>query len=133
MQASPETLEVSSSQTTDDNYNIFKSEEEIIFGTIPDHSKPVPMNEENNGFVGSDFFDTEGNWHATIIGTTPGGKKVQVMKEGIGSFYRIAFSSGGELPKELQGSFTSYDRAEKHARIWLSDQYGKTISKEAKP
>lgn len=134
MQASPETPEVSSLQTTNPDYDQFVSEEVEIFGTpSQDFSTPVQMTSENSGFVGQDFFDNEGNWHATIIGTTPGGKKLQVMKNEMGSFYRIAFSPGGQMPSELEGNFTSYDRAEKVARVWLSDQYGKTVSKEAKP
>lgn len=99
---------------------------------VPDFSETIEQNPQNGGPIGSDFFDTENEWRATKIGETVNGKGVQVMKDLESSFYIIAFSSGGELPAGLQGKFTSYSRAEVHARSWLSDHYAKAASASAK-
>lgn len=93
--------------------------------------KEVPQNPEDSGPIGGDFFEnTEvaGEWHATVIGQTPGGKTLQVMKKRDGAGYVIAFNPGGELPKELDGVWTTYDRAEKAARLWLNEQHAKTVN-----
>jgi hypothetical protein len=95
-------------------------------------TEAISKTTEDAGPVRGDFFADDGNWHATVIGQTPGGKNVQVMKDPASAFYMIAFNPGGELPVELQGRFTSYDRAELHARIWLNTQYAKAASAKAK-
>lgn len=99
---------------------------------VQDFSIPVQKNPQGDGPIKADYFNDEGDWHATVIGLTPNGKRVQVMKDPASSFYTIAFAPGGEMPVELKGKFTSYDRAEQHARVWLSAQYGKAASAAAK-
>lgn len=95
--------------------------------------KEVPQNPKDSGPISGDFFDTtkQGEWHATVIGQTPGGKNVQVMKKRDGAGYEIAFNPGGELPRDLQGVWTTYDRAEKQVRLWLNEQYAKASNAEA--
>lgn len=139
MSQDPEIQEASSSRTT---------KVEADFGDVvfleeegPTEEWPVqdytPLTEATpmaagDGIIKQDYFADDGDWHATLIGTTPGGKKLQVMKDPESSFYLIAFNPGGELPADLQGRFTSYDRAELHARIWLNEQYAKAASAKAK-
>ncbi len=132
------TQEASSSPTTkveaDFGTALFlEQEDEVIEWPVYDPlTEATPKAVEERGYIGGDFFGDDGNWHATVIGITPGGKKVQVMKDPVSSFYTIAFNPGGELPSELKSSFTSYDRAELHARIWLNEQYAKAASAKAK-
>lgn len=91
---------------------------------------PVAQNPKDAGPIGNDFWnkDKDGEWHATVIGETPGGKTLQVMKKKDGAGYLIAFNPGGELPRVLQGTWTSYDRAEKAARLWLNEQHATTAN-----
>lgn len=96
-------------------------------------SEPVPQaRDDASGPITTDFFGGGGEWKGTVIGKTPGGKEVQVVKNPAGMGYLINFRSGGELPRELDGMFTKYDYAESHARLWLNEQHAKAASQEAK-
>jgi len=84
----------------------------------------VPM--ADTGRVGQDFFNREEEWSATVLGETPEGKNLQVMK-GKGNqsngFY-LGWREGlGDKPKEISGWFTSYDKAEQAGRVYLNKQW----------
>lgn len=42
--------------------------------------------------------------------TTPGGKEIQLVN--VGNLIKVQFTTGGELPEELSGLFTS---------VWFAD------------
>lgn len=54
------------------------------------------------------------------IGTTKGGKDVQILPTGRGSLY-IKFAHGGELPASLKGEF-SYEGAQRAVDLYLKGQ-----------
>jgi hypothetical protein len=128
-----EPSEVSITPTPNVEFEAIVGDATVVFvEDVPDFSERVGMDPEIGGPIRSDFFDEENDWRATKIGETVNGKTVQIMKEPETPFYRIAFAPGGELPKELQGSYTSYDRAEQHARIWLSEHYAQAADASTK-
>lgn len=51
--------------------------------------------------------------------TTPAGKKIVTKREPKNGYLYIQFTSGGEIPVELQGYFTSPAIAEKAIRVYL--------------
>ena len=53
--------------------------------------------------------------------TTPKGKVIEIyMPERGAGGYKIQFKSGGQLPKEFDGSFTSRNSAKKAVEVYLS-------------
>lgn len=53
---------------------------------------------------------------------TEGGKEIKAVKDEWGNFWSIAFTSGGQLPKELTGTFTDQHKAEQAIVIYLAKQ-----------
>lgn len=53
-------------------------------------------------------------------GKTKKGKEIKVVFSDNGVLYKVQFASGGELPKELQGEFTSSREAEKAIQRYLA-------------
>ncbi len=51
---------------------------------------------------------------------TEGGKEVKPVHDEIGTLWQIVFSPGGELPKELKGSFTNEPEAIKAIKLYLA-------------
>lgn len=51
---------------------------------------------------------------------TPGGKQLQIHHVKNTSLYSVSFTSGGELPKELRGRFTSGSKAIAAAKAYLN-------------
>lgn len=63
-----------------------------------------------------------------LLGTTEGGKEINLYRKPNCSVRMIAFSSGGELPTMLQGGFSSV-----HAALSVVESYlAKVKSKEIK-
>lgn len=57
---------------------------------------------------------------------TPNGKELQIKPaEGYGSMLSISFTSGGELPRELAGLFTSYRDANEAVANYLNKKVPK--------
>lgn len=52
--------------------------------------------------------------------TLPSGKKLGIYKIANTALYKIAFTSGGELPKELQGAFTDAYQAQRAIGAYLT-------------
>ncbi len=52
--------------------------------------------------------------------TTPNGKEIKLYNVENTGLYKIAFATGGELPKELQGKFTSPSQAAKFIEAFIS-------------
>lgn len=50
---------------------------------------------------------------------TPAGKKIVTKREPKNGYHYIQFTSGGEMPVELQGFFTTPVMAEKAIRAYL--------------
>lgn len=81
-------------------------------------SKVAP---EHEGIVGQDFFTPQDEWKATVLGQFPTGEHLQVMKRANGSMYYLAFREGlKSVPKEIQGNYTNYDKAEVAGRNYLN-------------
>jgi len=51
---------------------------------------------------------------------TPGGKRIRIVKDDWGSFWHVEFMSGGQLPEELSGKYTSDDLADAAVRLYLA-------------
>ena len=58
----------------------------------------------------------------TKIAKTENGKEIQIKPEGYGSLLKISFKSGGKLPSELRGEFTSYREAETAVAGYLANK-----------
>jgi hypothetical protein len=63
--------------------------------------------------------------------TLPSGKELTVVKNGTGLF-KLQFTSGGELPKELAGLFTSPSEADKTMRMYVARKEAEAAKKPAK-
>ena len=100
----------------------------VVFKEPTKEQRPKDtVRNEHEGTIGTDFWNPEGDWKSTVIGETPNGGRLQVMKREEGVGYRLAWQNGGVLPPECEGWFTSYDKAEQSARaylnrIWESDE-----------
>lgn len=62
---------------------------------------------------------SSGDKDAEIVATTPDGKKIQIVKHPKFGGYVIEFTSGGQLPPELGGTWTNYERAKEAIRVYL--------------
>ena len=51
---------------------------------------------------------------------TEGGKEVKAVHDEVGSLWHIEFGSGGQLPKELSGSYTDEKSARQAIKIYLA-------------
>lgn len=50
---------------------------------------------------------------------TPKDKEVELQANAYGHWF-VTMKAGGKLPKVLEGTWTSYDRAEKAVELWLA-------------
>ena len=57
---------------------------------------------------------------------TANGKELQIKPDGYGSLLKISFKSGGQLPAELTGEFTSYREAETAVDGYLANKKAKS-------
>jgi hypothetical protein len=64
--------------------------------------------------------------------TTPNGKEIQIQRDPKSAQYFIQFGSGGELPEELGGIFTSQLFAETAINKYLEKQETKKSKAESK-
>lgn len=81
----------------------------------------VPMAEQEDARIDSDFWNQDDEWKATVIGETPTGNEVQVAKRPEGSGYILQLRKGGELPAAYKGWYTSYDKARDAGRVYLNE------------
>ena len=92
----------------------------VIFKEESDTLNPkdtVPS--KNTGTIGSDYFNSEDQWSATVVGETPTGNPLRIKKREGGSGYQLS-AEKGPLPARYQGWYTSYDKAEVDARLYLN-------------
>lgn len=59
-----------------------------------------------------------------VIGTTPNGKNIILISKNHGHF-EVAFESGGELPQELKGKYTTPSIARDRVKYYLEKQAAK--------
>ena len=85
---------------------------------IPSVKYPDPVPSAEIGGLRSSYESEE--WVATVIGQTPTGGVLQVLKRSDGSGYKIGIQGGGRTPNNLEGWFTSYPKAEQAARLYLN-------------
>lgn len=55
-----------------------------------------------------------------VVGTTVGGKDLQIFQTPAG-YWKVKFTSGGDLPPNLRGSFTRYEEAETQLHQYLTN------------
>jgi hypothetical protein len=53
---------------------------------------------------------------------TAGGKKIRIVKDAWGTFWHVEFTSGGQLPAELDMKFTNEQEADKAIQVYLAKQ-----------
>lgn len=94
-----------------------KTESKEVSETPSAPSDKVPP--ADTGRIGTDYWKND-DWQATVIGKTPDGKSVQVVKRQEGMGYEVNFREGGNKPADFDGWFTSYDKAEAQARLYLT-------------
>jgi len=90
-----------------------------------EESKPLrndtPMAVQEDGRIGTDFWNNEDDWEATVIGESPNKRELQVAKRKEGSGYVLQWRQGGELPALYSGWYTSYDKARTAGFIYLNE------------
>jgi hypothetical protein len=59
------------------------------------------------------------------IFVTPNGKEIKIVNSPGSGHYKIMFATGGELPQELEGLFTSVHSAEKAVIRYINLQQAK--------
>lgn len=63
---------------------------------------------------------------------TPNGKEIKIYQVKNTALYKPAFSSGGELPKELDQMFTSPQKAGEQIQKYLNSKEKGTVKTNAK-
>lgn len=92
----------------------------VVFREPTEEELPTrPRPREDTGFIGQDFFSNDGEWVATSVGQSPAGNALRVVKRRDGGGYELSWTSG-ELPNHLRGWFTTFDKAEAAARVYLA-------------
>lgn len=64
-----------------------------------------------------------------IVGQTMGGKNIIVEYDKKATLYRIKFSPGGEVPKDLGGLWTSKTMAQKAIDLYLAKMEAESLKK----
>lgn len=78
------------------------------------------VEQKQEGIIGQDFFDKNNEWSATVLGELPTGEHLQVMKRAEHGYY-LAYREGlKSVPREIQGWWTNYDKAEQAGRVYLN-------------
>jgi hypothetical protein len=93
-------------------------------------TKEVPM--AQSGFIGKDYFSDMNEWQATVIGQTPNGNNLQITKRQEGTGYELSLRNGGSMPAKYSGWYTTYEKAEEAARLFLSLQWEEARTKGTK-
>ena len=93
-------------------------------------TKEVPLAE--SGFIGKDYFSDMNEWQATVVGKTPSGNQLQITKRREGTGYELSLRNGGTMPAKYTGWYTTYEKAEEAARLFLSLQWEEARTKGTK-
>ncbi len=81
----------------------------------------VPKASDSEKAISQDFFDRDQEWKATTLGELPTGQTLQIMKHPKHSGYYLAYREGlNKVPKEIEGWWTHYDKAEQSGRNYLN-------------
>ena len=67
-----------------------------------------------------------------LLGTTEGGKEINLLRKPNCSVRMIAFGSGGQLPKQLEGGFSSVHAALSVVESYLAKVKAKEITVDGK-
>ena len=79
------------------------------------------VSQEQQGIIGQDFFGTDDVWKATVLGQLPSGEHLQVMKRKENSMYYLGYREGlKKVDQSIQGSYTSFEKAEQAGRVYLN-------------
>lgn len=99
----------------------------VVFKEPTEADNPTDryISRTDTGRIGNNFFSSENEWEATVIGRTPSNKEMQVVKRSDGHGYTIQWRQGGQIPDELQGWFTSYDKASQAGLVYLNKMWDK--------
>lgn len=66
------------------------------------------------------------------LGTTAAGKEIEAYMQGNRCLYKIRFTSGGQLPDNLTGEYTSVGEAQKDVDVYLKELETKKTVKTSK-
>lgn len=102
---------------------------EVVFKE-PEQDFSQEIKQEAEGIVGSNFWDNS-DWAATAIGETPNGNVLQIVKREDGAGYKLGLRNGGNLPNEMTGWYTSFQKTEDAGRIWLAQEWDKANAASA--
>jgi len=88
-----------------------------------------PTRQENEGQIGSDFWDKKDDWDSTVVGALPGGKEIQIKKNPNGTGYFINCKQGSPVAPELKGMWTSFHLAEVAIKAYLGRKHDEANAK----
>lgn len=100
----------------------------------PEQNPTDKVSPAHTGTVDQDFFNKEEQWTATVIGELPTGETIQIKKknDNAGAGFYVSYREGLKtVPKPYDGWYTSYDKAEQAARVFLNrswDEAGATTA-----
>ncbi len=58
-------------------------------------------------------------FHKDLLGTTPAGKEIYLVRKHNAPLRTLAFGAGGQLPEHLQGGYSSIKEAAKAVTIYV--------------
>ena len=67
-----------------------------------------------------------------VVYTTAGGKEIAIYNDPVTAHIKIKFTTGGELPRELTGIFTTPARAKQAVEGYLLKETLKAADKKSK-
>ena len=80
----------------------------------------------------ADVQEVEGSYGNVLLGTTPKGKEIYMVRQYNKTVRFIAFKSGGQLPETLQGGFSSIQIAQDKVNDYLARIASKSIDETGK-
>ena len=99
--------------------------EPVAAPEVVEELKPLrddtPMAVQEDARIGTDFWNHDDDWEATVIGESPNKKELQVAKRKEGSGYVLQWRSGGDLPALYSGWYTSFDKARSAGFVYLNE------------
>ena len=80
----------------------------------------------------ADVHAVEDSYGKVLLGTTPKGKEIYMVRKCNKTVRFIAFGDGGQLPESLQGGFSSIQIAQDKADAFIAQLKKKEIDEEGK-
>lgn len=74
----------------------------------------------------------DGSYGKVLLGTTPKGKEIYMIRKANKTVRFIAFGDGGQLPESLQGGFSSIQIAQDKATAFIAQLEKKEVDESGK-